>query len=80
MTNTVKRILVDITTNKDGKSFCHGRVVGLFSVLSFIAIQTIALFKGQELHIQDFGLGLAAVITAVGANIMMKSKTEPGQD
>jgi hypothetical protein len=69
--NWLKNILTDDT----GVNFTPDKVgmvcavaVALFAILAMVVIQTLAVFvKGQEFHPQDFGLGLAAAISAVGA-------------
>lgn len=67
--------LKNILTDDTGINFTPDKVglvaalaVSLSAIVSMVVIQTLAVFvKGQDFHPQDFGLGLAAAISAVGA-------------
>lgn len=85
--------LRDILTDDSGINFTPDKValvaavaVGLAGIVSMIVIQALAVFaKGQEFHPNDFGMGLAAAVGAVGALLAggggamwLASRQQPG--
>jgi len=72
------RMWIDSFTTSDGKTFDVGRILGFWSIATFIFLATWdVLVKGHEFHMQDFGVGLGALMAAMGALLKLKETTEP---
>ena len=67
----------DIVTCRDGKTHDIGRWGGALALLSGIAFQGYALYKGQPFDMLNFGAGIGALAAGVGAMLKLKETTEP---
>tara|TARA_R110000868_G_scaffold166628_1_gene400668 strand:+ start:794 stop:1039 length:246 start_codon:yes stop_codon:yes gene_type:complete len=68
--------LRDIVTCKDGVTHDIGRWGGVLALISGIAFQGWALYKGQPFDMLNFGAGVAALAAGVGAMLKLKETTE----
>ena len=71
--------LVDITTGIDGTTRDIGRVCGLAAFVVGLSLQIyVVAFRAQPFEFTQFGLGIAAMATGIGAMLRLKQDTEPG--
>ena len=64
-------------TGKDNETFDIGRIILFEAIQSYIALAAYAIYKGGAYDYIAYGTGLAALLAAGGAGIMMKAGTEP---
>ncbi|HCA26573.1 MAG TPA: hypothetical protein DEP05_02845 [Betaproteobacteria bacterium] len=69
--------LKHIHTGVDQHTYDWGRVVGTWAVATYTVLAGYDLFQGHSFNPAAYGAGLAAIIAAVGANLLMKKDTEP---
>lgn len=71
-------ILTQMLTGADNQTHDVLRWVGLAGSLTALCLQIyVVVGKGQPFDIQSFGIGLGALVAAVGAALGMKHNTEP---
>lgn len=74
----MKQVIKDVMTTSDGESFDHGRIFGSLFCIAFIAISIYAyIFLKQTFDPVSWGTGAGGLFTGIGANLFLKSKTEP---
>lgn len=72
------KFLLDILTCKDGESHDVGRYFAVLSCISAVGFQGWAVIHdGQYFDMQNFGIGVGALATGVGALLKLKENTEP---
>lgn len=83
----IRKLFRDCTTERDGKTFCPARVAGFASAISttaaYVFDSTWTVVHHGGFDAQQFGIGAAAIIGAVGAlagGIAVKAKTESDSD
>lgn len=71
-------ILTQLLTGQDNQTHDVLRWVGLSGSLAALGLQIyVVAWKGQPFDVQAFGIGLGALVAAVGAALGMKKDTEP---
>jgi hypothetical protein len=73
----IRKLLKDCLTGRDNETYDVVRVLILSGGLSFIFYAGVAVFKTGTFAMQDFGIGLGAILGGGGAGVGLKSKTEP---
>lgn len=73
----MRKFVKDIFTGVDGKTYDLGRVLWAFSAVFSHILYGIAIYRGLAFDWMAYGGGNAALHTAFGASLLMKSKTEP---
>lgn len=71
----------DCLTGIDGQSFDAGRVGFMFSLVLYFGLGISEEFRASPdypFEYDKFGYGLAAIVTAFGALLKLKERTEPG--
>ncbi len=72
--------LKDILTERDNQTIDLKRVLWAVGVIWFMGVETVAVVvKGQMFDPQGVSIGLAGLIAAGGAALMMGAKSENGQ-
>lgn len=76
--NILARVIKDVTTIADGKSFCYAKVHGWIAFFMGTGISAYTAIENKTMFdFKDFCIGTSALIGAVGAAILMKKKDEP---
>jgi hypothetical protein len=71
------KLFKDILTGADNDTFDHGRVVGLMSFLVYFVLAFYDLITEHKWQAMDFATGVSAMAVGFGANLKLKSDTEP---
>ena len=75
----IRDVARQLLTESDNTTHDLYRYIALFSALSGIAFQGYAIFKGQTYSIQDFGVGMGALLAGVGVALGLKKENGNGQ-
>lgn len=70
------RLLRDLFTEADGRTFDLKRALWALGVVWFMACETYAIARGQPFDPQGTAIGLGGLIAAGGAAIAMNRKSE----
>ena len=71
--------LKDMFTGKDNQTYNLMRVGVALGLLTYLALCTWdVVHNHRAFQMQDFGIGLGAVLGASGAAIKLQGQTEPG--
>lgn len=74
----MKDILKQLVTGIDGETHDVARWLGIISVLTFLALTIyVVVFQHGDWKMTEFGAGLAALFTSIGAFIKLKENQEP---
>jgi len=74
----VKDFLIHILTGIDNRTYDLARLLGLMFGVQFLVLAAWAVITNkQPFDPVGYGTGAAAVLTAIGVAIALKSKTEP---
>lgn len=73
----MKKILIDILTGIDGKTFDEGRVLGFVTVLTFLLLSGLDVYFTHTFEYEHFGLGISTIFAGIGINLKLKENTEP---
>ncbi len=66
----------DILTEPDGKTVCFIRIVAFAGIIQGLGMQAWTVFvQHSAFNLQEFGVGLGAIIATVGAALGMKKDT-----
>lgn len=76
----IRKLLKDILTGIDNKSFDNGRVVCLLSFLVYYGIAISGIHSGHPWTAMDFASGIGAMAVGFGINLRLKRKTEPPKE
>lgn len=68
------KYLKDILTEIDGESYSTARAAALAGLLEYLVLAAWDFFQSGHFQMQEFGIGLGAVIAAVGVAIKMGEK------
>lgn len=71
------RLVRDILTDYDNKTYDTGRCLAVFVVLSLTIMQGVALWRGQPFSPMEYGSGVAAVIACLGVAIFGDNSRRP---
>lgn len=69
--------LRDILTDYDGTTYDTGRCVGVFLIASMVVFEAVAVWHGKAFDAQEFGVGVAAILTAIGLAIAGDNHKRP---
>lgn len=73
----ISKIIKDIFTGKDNKTYDIGRVLWFKASCSFVILTAFSIYKGGILDPIAWGTGMAAILGAGGAALGLKASTEP---
>lgn len=59
------KIISDLFTGPDGKTWAIGRIYSIPMLLTGLAIPILALLKGTEISLGEAGLGMGGLATAI---------------
>jgi hypothetical protein len=86
MMNTLKQVIHDCLTGKDGTTYDPARVSGYSAAFAglavFLADSLYTVYTSHHFDPQSFGIGLGAILAGIGAvgfGVKAKSNTEPEQ-
>jgi hypothetical protein len=74
----IKKFIKDILTGIDNETFDHGRVMSLFSFISYVGYAVVNLALSHPWGAMDFAGGLSALAVGFGVHLKLKQDTEPG--
>ena len=77
MWESIKKVIKDISTGIDGRSYCYARCTGHLAVVSYIGLAISDFCITHTFNYIAFGTGFAAIIGSVGGAIWAKQDTEP---
>lgn len=75
--NMMQRMLMDVLTIADGKTFCHARVSGFATTLVYNGMTLASFITTHHFDNIAYATGYAAILTAVCGGAWMKKDTEP---
>lgn len=73
----MKKLLNDILTGVDNKTYDNGRVLCLLTYLVYFTMAIYTMCTGHAWHPVDFCTGAGTMAVGFGVNIKLKSETEP---
>lgn len=73
----MKKLINDILTGIDGKTYDAARVAMWPGILGMIALAGYNIYKGLPVDFMAFGTGFASIIAGTGFAIGTKKETEP---
>lgn len=75
----VNKIVRDILTGKDGKTYDFIKVIGIPVIVSAVHLTYISVIFSTEhaFDVQAFGIGMGGLLFGIGAGVGMKQRTEP---
>lgn len=77
---SIKKFALDCLTGIDGQSFDLGRVLWVLAFLVGIALEIYCtVIERTNFDLQQYGIGVGALLVAGGASLNLKAKTEPQQ-
>jgi len=68
----MKSMIRQILTEHDNTTHCLIRWIALLAFLEALALEAYAVIEQVPFNMQDFGIGIAAVIGAIGVAIKLK--------
>jgi hypothetical protein len=71
------KLLRDILTDYDSRTYDTGRVLAVFCVLSLTLMQAWAVYKGGTFDAMAYGGGVAAVVASLGVAIFGDNAKRP---
>ena len=75
----LKKVLLDISTGIDGKTFCASRVWGNVGGVSYLALSGYNVYVTHHFDHVAFAAGFAAIVGSVAGAVWAKKDTEPKQ-
>lgn len=63
-------------TERDNETFCPVRICAILGLLEFLALAGYVAIASKTFDVEHFGIGLSAVLVAVGAAVTAKATTE----
>lgn len=76
---SLRDIARQLLTESDNATHDLYRYIALCSAVSGIAFQGYAIYRGQPYSIQDFGVGMGALLAGVGVALGLKKENGNGQ-
>jgi hypothetical protein len=71
------KLLTDIMTGVDNKTFDNGRVLSITSFISYYVLALINILEGHSWSAMEFASGIGAMAVGFGIHLKLKSDTEP---
>jgi hypothetical protein len=79
MWENIKKFVKDCLTGIDGESYDLGRVLWALAFLTGIGLEVFSVTESLKFDLQQYGIGVGALLVAGGASLHLKAKTEPQQ-
>lgn len=79
MMQSVFKFLNDTLTGIDGESYDIGRVLWALAFLIGLGLEIYCVVTKTPFDLQQFGVGVGALLLAGGYSLRLKSSTEPGE-
>lgn len=75
----VNKVIKDILTGKDGRTYEFIKVIGLPILAAAVHLTYISVIFSptHAFDIQSFGIGMGSLLFGIGAGVGMKKSTEP---
>lgn len=73
----MKKLLKDILTGANNKTFDNGRVLGFIVVMSYLFFTLYDVVMTHTFEYEQFGIGITAIFTGIGFNLKLKETSEP---
>lgn len=77
--NIAAKILKDIFTLANGEDYDIGRVLWALSFLVGLGLEVYCTVAVKAFNLQEFGIGVGALLVAGGYSLKVKASTEPGE-
>lgn len=77
--SAIFKFLKDLLTGIDGESFDIGRVLWALAFLVGLGLAVYCTVMGKPFDLQQYGIGVGALLLAGGGSLRLKSSTEPGE-
>ena len=74
MIDSIKKIVRDVFTESDNTTHDLYRYLSLFAIIAGIGCQLYAIYKGQKFDMQEFGIGMGALLAGVGVALGLKKE------
>ncbi len=75
----MRKLLIDCFTGADGTTYDVGRVLWAIAFLFGLGFETASVVSGLTFSLQEYGIGVGALLLAGGGSLHLKASTEPGQ-
>lgn len=72
-----KKIINDVLTCKNNKTFDNGRVLAFLVVICYLIFAGYDVFMTHTFEYEQFGIGIGATFAGIGLNLKLKEKSEP---
>lgn len=69
----MRKILNDILTGSDNKSYDHGKVLGFISFIFYYALAFASLLEGHAWQAMDFASGVGTMAVGFGVHLKLKN-------
>jgi len=66
-----------LITERDNKTFDPIRILAILGVAEYLVMSGYVVYSTKTFDLQNFGIGLSAVLLAAGAAVTAKATTEP---
>ena len=73
----MRKFLNDCITGIDGESYDVGRVLWVLAALTGLALEVYCVLTKTSFDLQQYGLGVGALLLAGGFSLSVKAATEP---
>lgn len=73
----IRKLLMDISTTKNGTTFDNGRILGNLTILVFLGLSIADFCVNKRFNFEQFGICAGATFAGVGALLKLKENTEP---
>lgn len=70
----MREIIKQLLTESDNITHDIYRYLAVFSIISGLCFQAIAVWKGQPFDMQQFGIGVGALFAGVGVALGLKKE------
>ncbi|MDE2022024.1 MAG: amino acid ABC transporter substrate-binding protein [Patescibacteria group bacterium] len=73
------KFIKDCITGIDGESYDVGRVLWIAAFIVGLGLEVYAVFAKTTFDLQQYGIGVGALLAAGGVALKLKASTEPGE-
>ena len=72
-----RKILSDVFTQSDNKTFCPVRILGAISLFHYLILSNIELIRNcKDFSLTDMATGVSILLGVISAGISLKNKTD----